>query len=29
MEPEKFLNTEYTRIIRSSSRPFAGKYTWE
>jgi glutamate synthase domain-containing protein 3 len=27
--PKKYLDTNYTRIVPSSSRPFAGKYTWE
>jgi len=29
VDPVPFLDTGYTRIIPASSRPFAGKYTWE
>ena len=29
VDPSQFLDTNYTRIIPASSRPFAGKYTWE
>ncbi len=29
LDPSKFLDTHYCRIVPSSSRPFAGKYTWE
>ncbi len=29
MDPSPFLNTDYSRIVPASSRPFAGKYTWE
>jgi glutamate synthase domain-containing protein 3 len=28
-DPAPFLDAEYTRIGPMSSRPFAGKYTWE
>lgn len=29
IDPSSFLDTNYSRIIPASSRPFAGKYTWE
>ncbi len=29
IDPSPFLNMDYSRIIPASSRPFAGKYTWE
>jgi glutamate synthase domain-containing protein 3 len=29
IDPSPFLDTNYSRIIPASSRPFAGKYTWE
>ncbi|WP_370575989.1 hypothetical protein [Methanomethylovorans sp.] len=29
IDPAPLMNTNYTRIVPSSSRPFAGKYTWE
>jgi glutamate synthase domain-containing protein 3 len=29
IDPEKYLDTKYTKIVASSSRPFAGKYVWE
>ncbi|WP_407355464.1 hypothetical protein [Methanolobus sp. WCC5] len=29
IDPAPFLDTNYSRIIPASSRPFAGKYTWE
>jgi len=29
MDPQPFLDAEFTRICPMSSRPFAGKYTWE
>ena len=29
MDPSPLLNANYTRIVPASSRPFAGKYTWE
>jgi glutamate synthase domain-containing protein 3 len=29
LDPAPFLDAEYTRIGPMSSRPFAGKYTWE
>lgn len=29
VDPAPFMDTNYTRIVPASSRPFAGKYTWE
>jgi glutamate synthase domain-containing protein 3 len=29
IDPTPFLDTDYSRIIPASARPFAGKYTWE
>ncbi|ETA68416.1 MAG: hypothetical protein PWQ51_1666 [Methanolobus sp.] len=29
IDPTPFLDTNYSRIIPASARPFAGKYTWE
>ncbi|MDW7730836.1 MAG: hypothetical protein SCH66_00220 [Methanolobus sp.] len=29
IDASSFLDTDYSRIIPASSRPFAGKYTWE
>ena len=29
IDPAPFLDTNYSRIVPASSRPFAGKYTWE
>ncbi|WP_340820339.1 hypothetical protein [Methanolobus sp. WCC4] len=29
IDPTPFLNTNYSRIVPASARPFAGKYTWE
>jgi glutamate synthase domain-containing protein 3 len=29
IDPTPFLDTNYSRIVPASSRPFAGKYTWE
>ncbi|WP_342304046.1 hypothetical protein [Methanolobus sp. ZRKC5] len=29
IDSSQFLDTNYSRIIPASSRPFAGKYTWE
>ncbi|TGC09863.1 hypothetical protein CUN85_05220 [Methanolobus halotolerans] len=29
LDSSSFLDTNYSRIIPSSSRPFAGKYTWD
>ncbi len=29
MESASFMDTAYSRIVPASSRPFAGKYTWE
>ena len=29
IDPKPFLDTNYSKIVPASARPFAGKYTWE